>query len=279
MIVEILGKKIEVAKPTRVIDLYEDKDKKYLCCYVNNKLKDLTYVVSADAKIDLLDITSIDGANTYQATLRYVIAMAVKNIYPKAKISFNYSISRSIFASVSGIGKAFSLKNLEAIKSEVDRIIKADYPINYGKISKDEAIKYFTSIGYKDKIEGITWLGGEPAEQIQAVIYISRAVQNIGLSVILFTGNDYAKLKDREDFRELSKYVDILIDGRFEQDKADYSRPWVGSSNQNYYFLSDRYSMSDVSKCKNKIEVRISPDNKVLITGMGNFKELKNLLK
>ena len=132
---------------------------------------------------------------------------------------------------------------------------------------------------YKDKIEGITWLGGEPAEQIQAVTYISRAVQNIGLSVILFTGNDYAKLKDREDFRELSKYVDILIDGRFEQDKADYSRPWVGSSNQNYYFLSDRYSMSDVSKCKNKIEVRISPDNKVLITGMGNFKELKNLLK
>ena len=157
MIVEILGKKIEVAKPTRVIDLYEDKDKKYLCCYVNNKLKDLTYVVTDDAKIDLLDITSIDGANTYQATLRYVIAMAVKNIYPKARISFNYSISRSIFASVSGIGKAFSLKNLETIKNEVDRIIKADYPINYGKISKDEAIKYFESIGYKDKIEGIKY--------------------------------------------------------------------------------------------------------------------------
>ena len=83
MIVEILGKKIEVAKPTKVIDLYEDKDKKYICCLVNNKLKDLTYEVASDAKIDLLDISTTDGANTYQATLRYIIAMAVKNVYRK----------------------------------------------------------------------------------------------------------------------------------------------------------------------------------------------------
>ena len=157
MIVEILGKKIEVAKPTKVIDLYEDKDKKYICCLVNNKLKDLTYEVSSDAKIDLLDISTIDGANTYQATLRYIIAMAVKNVYPKAKISYNYSVSRSIFTSVSGIGKAFSADNLTVIKKEVDRIIAADYPILYKKMSKADTIEYYNSIGYKDKVETIKY--------------------------------------------------------------------------------------------------------------------------
>lgn len=129
-------------------------------------------------------------------------------------------------------------------------------------------------LSYKDKIEGITWLGGEPIEQIDAVTEISKSVKNFGLSVILFTGNDYDALKNNQQFKELIKYTDILIDGRYEKAKTDYSRAWVGSSNQNYYFLTDRYDKSVIYENKNKMEVRISPDNKVVITGMGNFEEL-----
>lgn len=131
---------------------------------------------------------------------------------------------------------------------------------------------------YKSKIEGITWLGGEPTEQIEAVTEISKAVQKIGLSVILFTGYEYSVLKENSDFQELVKYIDILIDGKFEQDKIDYSRPWVGSSNQNYHFLSSRYDEDIIAKYKNKIEVRVTPDNRILITGMGNFNDLVKLV-
>lgn len=132
---------------------------------------------------------------------------------------------------------------------------------------------------YKDKIDGITWLGGEPTEQIKAVTEVSKAVQNMGLSVLVFTGYVYSQLKDNLDFQELIKYVDILIDGQYEQDKADYSRAWVGSSNQKYYFLSDRYNESDITTCKNKFEVRITSDNKIIITGMGNYKKLAGMMR
>lgn len=132
---------------------------------------------------------------------------------------------------------------------------------------------------YSDKIEGITWLGGEPTEQMQAVTEISKEVQKMGLSVILFSGYEYKELLKRPDFKKLANYVDILIDGRYEKDKQDFSRPWVGSCNQNYYFLSDRYSMRDVEKCKNKIEIRIGSDNNVLITGMGDSEKLRELIK
>ena len=71
----------------------------------------------------------------------------------------------------------------------------------------------------------------------------------------------------------------ILIDGRFEYEKTDYSRAWVGSSNQNYYFFTDRYDESVITECKNKIEVRISPDNRVIMTGMGNFSELVEAMR
>ena len=130
---------------------------------------------------------------------------------------------------------------------------------------------------YKDRVEGVTFLGGEPLEQIEAVTEISKAVQEIGLSVIMFTGYEYRNLEQRADFQELIKYIDILIDGRYEQDKTDYSRAWVGSSNQNYYFLTDRYNKTVITECKNKIEIRISPDNTVVITGMGNFEQIKEM--
>ena len=132
---------------------------------------------------------------------------------------------------------------------------------------------------YADKIEGITWLGGEPLEQIEPGTKISKAVQELGLSVIVFTEYDYADIKDRQDFKELCKYTDILIDGRYELDKTDYSRAWVGSSNQNYYFLTDRYNETVIYENRNKIEVRISPYNEVVLTGMGDFKELIEVMR
>ena len=132
---------------------------------------------------------------------------------------------------------------------------------------------------YKDRVEGVTFLGGEPLEQIQAVTEISKAVQSFGLSVIVFTGYEYKDLKCNLDFQELVKYVDILIDGRYEQDKTDYSRAWVGSSNQNYYFLTDRYDKSVITEYKNKIEVRINPNNSVVLTGMGDFKQLMEVMR
>lgn len=127
---------------------------------------------------------------------------------------------------------------------------------------------------YKDRVEGVTWLGGEPLEQIEAVTEISRAVQSFGLSVIVFTGYEYKNLEQRADFQELIKYVDILIDGRYEQDKTDYSRPWVGSSNQNYYFLSNRYDENIITTHKNKIEIRVDKNNNISLNGMGNFKKV-----
>lgn len=132
---------------------------------------------------------------------------------------------------------------------------------------------------YKDKIGGITFLGGEPLEQIEAVTEISKAVQEMGLSVLVFTGYKYSELSGKKEFKELVKYIDVLIDGRYEEDKQDFSRPWVGSSNQNYYFFSNRYDESIITSYKNKIEVRIDNDNNISLNGMGNFKELLEIMR
>lgn len=128
---------------------------------------------------------------------------------------------------------------------------------------------------YKDKIDGITILGGEPLDQMEPVAEIAQKTQELGLSVIIFTGYKYENLKNNELFRKLAKYTDILIDGEFDESKTDYSRPWVGSSNQNYYFLSDRYNENILKEFKNKFEIKITKNNKITINGMGDFKKLR----
>ena len=126
---------------------------------------------------------------------------------------------------------------------------------------------------YSDEIEGVTFLGGEPLEQISAVCYIAKKIKEMNLTVVFFTGNKYTDIIDNKDVQELCKYVDILIDGKYEQEKADYSRPWVGSKNQKFYFLSNAYDESVLSNYKNNVEIRIE-NGKIIMSGMGDFSGL-----
>lgn len=127
---------------------------------------------------------------------------------------------------------------------------------------------------YKDKIEGVTFLGGEPFEQAEALGEIAEAVKNADLSVVCFTGDLIDNLQKNEKYKKLLDNTDLLIDGAFEIDKLDYSRPWCGSSNQRYHFLTKRYNDEIFTKYKNKVEVNISKNGTVFMNGMGNFEDI-----
>lgn len=133
--------------------------------------------------------------------------------------------------------------------------------------------------GEKD-IKGVTFLGGEPFEQSEALSELAEKIQSIGLNVVTFTGLLYENLKNSKEksVLKLLKNTDLLIDGGFEKDKVDFSRPWVGSSNQRYIFLSGKYDEKMLSSYKNKIEVRINKDGTIFANGMGDFSRLEEKL-
>ena len=123
-------------------------------------------------------------------------------------------------------------------------------------------------------IEGVTFLGGEPFEQAEALGIIAKSVKKEGLGVLCFTGGLLEELQQNEKNKTLLENIDLLIDGAFEADKVDYSRPWCGSSNQRYHFLTNRYNDEIFTKYKNKVEVNISKSGVVFMNGMGNFEEI-----
>ncbi|MBR2175647.1 MAG: radical SAM protein [Clostridia bacterium] len=128
------------------------------------------------------------------------------------------------------------------------------------------------------EIEGITVLGGEPFEQAGELSKVITAVHQ-KLSVIVFTGFTAEQLHSLHDpYTELIlQNTDVLIDGAYIKNQRSFDRPMVGSANQNFIFLTDRYTFEDFPP--NTVEIRIRQNGKIEMNGMGDFEEIARRFK
>ena len=92
-------------------------------------------------------------------------------------------------------------------------------------------------------IEGVSFLGGEPMLQARGLSELARGCKKIGLSVVVFTGYTFKYLQKNPmpGVSELLAHTDLLVDGSFVSSKPESKRNWAGSTNQQFYFLTNRY--------------------------------------
>lgn len=122
--------------------------------------------------------------------------------------------------------------------------------------------------------EGITVLGGEPFEQPEQLLSLVKTAKELNRSTIVFTGYTLKELhlENKPYITEILNNTDVLIDGAYDKNKRSFDSPLIGSSNQNFHFLTERYSMSDFEK--NKIELIIDKNGIIRINGMCDFEKL-----
>lgn len=102
-----------------------------------------------------------------------------------------------------------------------------------GGLEFDEAAKeeIFDELE-KDYVSGITFSGGDPLhesnrEQVAKLAKEIRAKYPMK-TIWLYTGYLWEEIRDLD----LVKYLDVLVDGKFEVDKKDEQLHWKGSTNQ-----------------------------------------------
>lgn len=85
-------------------------------------------------------------------------------------------------------------------------------------------------------LKGVTFSGGEPFEQADKFAYIAKEVKKMGLNIWCYTGYTFEYILEnqhkRKGWSELLKYIDVLVDGKFEEDKKEEGLKFRGSSNQ-----------------------------------------------
>lgn len=150
---QFLGQEKEFDKKVRLLDLLDNDDKSIICARVNNRVRELTYEVYYDAKVEFLTVKDGDAIKIYEASLRFVLAMAFKRIYPELKIRLCYNVSRSIFIQILNGKKNSDLEMVSNIEKEMHRIIDADYPLKRFVVSKEEAKEIYKINDLEDKLD------------------------------------------------------------------------------------------------------------------------------
>ena len=126
-------------------------------------------------------------------------------------------------------------------------------------------------------VEGVTLSGGEPFEQAYPLYFFTKEAKKHGLSIMSYSGYTFKELCNKKDryVHLLLSQLDILIDGKFELDKAAHLL-WRGSKNQKVHFLSNRYK-NYISKVDNEdlqIEFHLQ-EGKMFLTGNFDWELLK----
>ncbi|MDU5107580.1 anaerobic ribonucleoside-triphosphate reductase activating protein [Clostridium sp.] len=106
---------------------------------------------------------------------------------------------------------------------------------NYGeKWTKDIEDDFIKQV-MNTNIVGVNILGGEPMDQIidkDLSNLLKRIKLETNKSIWLWSGYLYENILSSNDRNDILKYVDVLIDGRFELNKRNISLKYRGSSNQ-----------------------------------------------
>ncbi len=119
---------------------------------VDNELRELTYSIQMDSRVRPVTMSDPDGALIYRRSLNFLLEMAFADLFPNAQLTIDHSISfGGYYCQVRG-RKPLSEKELTALRSRMNELIAADLPFEKKEVPLQEAIDYFKSIGYEDKV-------------------------------------------------------------------------------------------------------------------------------
>lgn len=123
---------------------------------------------------------------------------------------------------------------------------KEVWDFKYGQEFDGETLHELVRLLDNPNIEGLSILGGDPFEEEnrRAVYEICKLVKFLrpNKTIWVWTGYLFENLKELP----VMKYMDVLVDGRFEEDKKDLRLKWRGSSNQRVIDVAESLETGEV---------------------------------
>ncbi len=124
---------------------------------VNNALRELTYSVDIDSRVEMIHTDSEDGARIYRRSLTFLLEVAFERIYPGMELRIDHSVSSGgFFCQVAGCPQ-FGENDLERLRVEMNDLIQRDIPFIRNTVPLQEAIDYFSSQGEDEKVKLIRY--------------------------------------------------------------------------------------------------------------------------
>lgn len=204
----------------------------------------------ADGRIESVDFGSKEGMDTYRHSASHIMAHAVKELFPDARLAIGPSIEDGFYYDFD-LKSQLTPEDLEKIEKKMSEIIKKDLPFNRSVIKRGEAIELFKKAGEEYKVELLNEIPDEEVSIYEEGGFVDlcrgphvpsagviKAFKLLSIAGAYWRGDEKNKMLQRiygtafEDGKDLKDYLSFLEEVR----KRDHRR--LGKD-------LDLFSMSD----------------------------------
>jgi uridine kinase len=124
-----------------------------IAALVNGELRELTYQMWSDARVDPVFLSDSDGVRIYRRSLSFLLVTAIRELFPEAQIFVDHSLTfGGFFCQVRG-REPFNAEELKRIEAYMRRIVDEDTPITREPVPLDEVIQLFRARGEDEKVK------------------------------------------------------------------------------------------------------------------------------
>ncbi len=108
-------------------------------------------VVSDSGELIPLTLSDEEGYRIYERSLRFVMLLALRRLYPGQQVRIEYSVGHGVFVRLPHL--TLSDEMVREIGRTMGEITAADLPFEKKTWTLEEAIRYFEEDGQRDKVE------------------------------------------------------------------------------------------------------------------------------
>jgi len=120
---------------------------------VDGHLVDTSYLIENNCTLVIITEKQEESLEVIRHSTAHLLAQAVKSLFPSVQVTIGPVIDDGFYYDFA-FGRAFTPEDLVLIEEKMLELAKENYPVTRRELPRDEAIRYFKSIGeeYKAKI-------------------------------------------------------------------------------------------------------------------------------
>ncbi|MEK6902146.1 MAG: threonine--tRNA ligase [archaeon] len=150
------GKQLQVVKGQTVLEAVQKIGarlaKDAISASLDGKMVDLTHQVEKNAAFKVFTFSSNEGKETYWHSTSHLMAYAIQELFPSAKITIGPAIEEGFFYDID-FERTFNEEDLKKIEDKMRELAKSDFPVKRIEMKREDAIKYFEKQKNPYKVE------------------------------------------------------------------------------------------------------------------------------
>jgi len=131
---------------------YPEPTVPHITALVNGELRELTYTLQTDSRVEALDLSQSDGVRIYRRSLAFLMVAASRRLFPDIEIFVDHSLPFGGYFCEVRNRVPLTEAELQAITLEMQQMIDADYPILREEVCLEKALAIFEARNETDKV-------------------------------------------------------------------------------------------------------------------------------